>query len=80
MDLFLGPSLAGRYDGACSFRFDRIGGGGSITACFMYTLDERGLRIEYAAPEDIDGVTILRRAASPTVIYLYRDRGAGGEF
>ena len=78
MDLFLAPPLAGRYEGALSLRFDRIGGG-SVTVRFMYTLDERGLRIEYAPPEHIEGVTVLRRDASPTVIFFYRNREPGFE-
>lgn len=75
MDLFLGPGIEGRYDGAWTFRFDRIGGGPPVAIHFMYTLDDRGLRIEHLPPENLEGVTALYRAASPTVIYFYRGQG-----
>jgi hypothetical protein len=35
-------------------------------------MDDQGFRIEYAPPENLEGVTVTRRAASPTVIYFQR--------
>jgi hypothetical protein len=76
MRLFLGPSLADRYDGAFSLIFDGIGGSGAA-ANFMYTLDAQGFRIEYVPPDALEGFTVNRRAASPMVIYFYKDGRAG---
>jgi hypothetical protein len=77
MGLFLAPSLEERYDGAFSFTFNGVSAAGNSPAAgrrvhFMYTLDAQGLRIEYAAPEQLEGVTVTRRAASPMVIYFFK--------
>jgi hypothetical protein len=78
MRLFLADSLAGRYNGAFTLRFDTAGAGipgGSVQAAevdFMYTLDNRGFRIEYVPPTSRDGIVVARRASSPMVIYFYR--------
>jgi hypothetical protein len=77
MDLFLSSALASRSNGAFSLRFDRIGGGGPITVHFMYTPDERGLRVEHIPDDDIDGITVIRRASSPTVIYFFQNQASG---
>jgi hypothetical protein len=71
MRLFLSPSLTSPYTGAFSLVFNGIGGP-PVPVDFMYTMDDQGFRIEYAPPESLDGVTIIRRAASPTVIYFHR--------
>ncbi|MDR1025603.1 MAG: SH3 domain-containing protein [Treponema sp.] len=68
MDLYLGPDLQQRYQGAFSLRFD----GTSTPVRFMYTLDAQGLRIEYAPDTSMDHNMVARRASSPTVIYFYR--------
>jgi hypothetical protein len=39
---------------------------------FMYTLDDQGLRIEYVPPDNLERVTVTRRAAVPTVIYFFK--------
>lgn len=77
MGLFLAASLEDRYNGAFSFRFGGIETAGGAaeaggTVHFMYTLDSQGLRMEYVSPENIEGVTVTRRAASPMVIYFFR--------
>jgi hypothetical protein len=71
MGLFLGRDLEERYTGAFTLRFDGISGPG-IAVHFMYTLDDQGLRIEYVPPDNLDGVTVIRRAATPTVIYFFK--------
>ncbi|MDR1862873.1 MAG: SH3 domain-containing protein [Treponema sp.] len=79
MGLFLANSLADRYNGAFTLKFDTAGGlisSGSVSsraeADFMYTLDSQGFRIEYVPPSNRDGITVARRASSPMVIYFYR--------
>jgi hypothetical protein len=71
MRLFIAPAVTSPYTGAFSLNFNGIGGPG-VTVDFMYAIDDQGFRIEYAPPENIEGVTITRRAASPTVIYFHR--------
>jgi hypothetical protein len=71
MRLFLGPSLEGLYDGAFTLRFDGAGGAG-FPVHFLYTLDPQGLRLEHVGGENLDGLTVARRAASPMIIYFFR--------
>jgi hypothetical protein len=71
MGLFLAPDLEERYTGAFTLRFDSIGNT-DIRINFMYTSDDQGIRIEYAPPDNLDGVNVLRRAASPRVIYFFK--------
>ncbi|MDR2159775.1 MAG: SH3 domain-containing protein [Treponema sp.] len=83
MGLFLAPSLSGRYDGAFSLRFDgtlgtageapgETAGTGGIVLNFLYTLDDEGFRLEHVPADNLTGVTVTRRAVSPTVIYFVR--------
>jgi hypothetical protein len=82
MRLFLADSLAGRYNGAFTLRFDTAGAGISTASTraaevdFMYTLDNQGFRIEYVPPTSRDGIVVARRASSPMVIYFYRSEDA----
>jgi hypothetical protein len=71
MGLFLDAAPADRYDGAFTLKFDGAGGPGASVR-FCYTLDDQGLRIEYLPAEHVDGVTVTRRDASPTVIYFFK--------
>jgi hypothetical protein len=71
MGLFLGRDLEERYTGAFTLYFDGISGSG-IAVHFMYTVDDQGLRIEYVPPDNLEGVTVVRRAATPTVIYFFK--------
>jgi hypothetical protein len=71
MGLYLGHDLEKRYTGAFTLRFDGISGPG-IAVHFMYTVDDQGLRIEYVPPDNLDGITVIRRAATPTVIYFFK--------
>jgi hypothetical protein len=79
MRLFLANSLADRYNGAFTLRFDTAGAaipGSSASRAaevdFMYTLDNQGFRIEYVPPASRDGIIVARRASAPMVIYFYR--------
>jgi len=72
MDLFLTPSFEEFYTGACTFHFaDNFGR--EIPVYFMYLLDNQGLRLEAAPEFTIEGITVTRRAASPVVMYFFRD-------
>ncbi|MDR2476448.1 MAG: SH3 domain-containing protein [Treponema sp.] len=71
MDLFLGPSLEDRYNGAFTLHFN--GGGPAAQVHFLYTLDNQGFRLEAAPESSMEGVTLTRRAASPLVLYFFRD-------
>ena len=71
MDLFLGPGLEDRYNGAFTLHFD--GGEPAARVHFLYTLDNQGFRLEAAPQSSMDGVTLIRRAASPLVLYFFRD-------
>ncbi|GHV89402.1 lipoprotein [Spirochaetia bacterium] len=69
--LFLDAALTDRYNGAFTLRFDGAGGPGASVR-FCYTLDDRGLRIEYVPVENLNGVTVTRRSPSPIVIYFFK--------
>ncbi|GHV29111.1 lipoprotein [Spirochaetia bacterium] len=71
MDLFLGSDLEEQYSGAFTLIFDSINNAG-IAVHFIYTLDDQGLRIEYVPPDNLEGVTVTRRALAPTVIYFFK--------
>jgi hypothetical protein len=71
MGLFLGRDLEERYTGAFTLHFDGISGSG-IAVHFMYTVNDQGLRIEYIPPDNLEGITVIRRAAAPTVIYFFK--------
>jgi hypothetical protein len=75
MRLFLANSLNDRYNGAFTMQFDGIGSAGAQVN-FMYSLDSQGLRIEYAPQNSLDGVTVVRRASSPLVIYFFKTERA----
>jgi hypothetical protein len=72
MRLFLATSLRDRYNGAFTLRFDTVSRAAEAELDFMYTLDNQGFRIEYVPPSGKDGITVVRRASSPMVIYFYR--------
>ena len=77
MDLFLSSDLEDRYNGAFTMRFTNQGSGRQVLATLrcMYLLDNQGFRIEIAPDSSIDDVTVTRRAASPMVLYFFRDTG-----
>ena len=71
MGLFLSRDLEERYTGAFTLRFDGIAGLGA-EAHFMCAVDDQGLRIEYVPPDNLEGVTVARRAATPTILYFFK--------
>jgi hypothetical protein len=72
MRLFLGPSLEGFYNGAFTLRFDSADDAAGFPVHFLYTLDSQGLRLEHIGGENLNGTTVNRRAASPTIIYFFK--------
>ena len=77
MDLYLASGLRDRYEGAFSLIFDGINNTAG-TVRFMYSLDAQGFRIEHVPEANIDTVTVLRRSASPMVLFFYKsDRLTG---
>jgi hypothetical protein len=70
MRLYLANSLADRFTGAFTLHFDGIAGPGA-SADFMYTLETQGIRIEHAPQTSLNGVTVVRRASTPLVIYFF---------
>jgi hypothetical protein len=71
MGLFLDRDLEQRYTGAFILRFDGIAGTGA-ELYFMYTVDDQGIRIEYVPPDNLEGVTVMRRGATPTILYFFK--------
>ena len=71
MDLFLGTGLEDRYTGAFTMHFS--GGGAEAALRCMYALDNQGFRIEIAPESTIEDSTVVRRAASPMVLYFFKD-------
>ena len=71
MDLFLGTGLEDRYTGAFTLLFGNSGDE-AILRC-MYALDNQGFRIEIAPETTIEDNTVIRRAASPMVLYFFKD-------
>jgi hypothetical protein len=69
MDMFLGPVLEDRYNGAFTLRFT-----GTRTALrCIYNFDDQGFRIEIAPDSTIEDNTITHRAPSPMVMYFFKD-------
>ncbi len=65
--VFLDSSLENRYAGVFTLRF-----GGDTAVSFLYSFENAGLRVEYVSPACFDGVTVIRREVSPTVIYFFQ--------
>ena len=76
MDIFLASSLETRYTGAFSMHFvnSRNQGIEAMLYC-IYFLDSQGFRIEIVPESSIDGVTVAQRAASPMVLFFFKDEG-----
>jgi hypothetical protein len=76
MRLFLGESLASRYNGAFTFKFKSINGA-DIPVNFLYTIDSGsglgGIRLEYVPSANIDArKRVTGRDSSPVIIYFYQ--------
>ena len=72
MRLFLSAELEQNYDGAFTLRFDSVGSA-PVTADFIYNFDPFGLRIEHVPQTGLDGLTVVRRASAPLVIFFFRE-------
>lgn len=67
MRLYIDSSLEDRYTGAFTLQF----GGETVSDVdFLYSIEDQGLRIEYIPKTGIDGVTVIRKDMSPTVVYF----------
>jgi hypothetical protein len=73
MDLLIAGALEDRYNGAFTFRFRNLDGGGVSALRCMYWLDNQGFRIEIIPDSNIDDITVIRRGDSPMVLYFFRD-------
>ena len=71
MDLYISPSYEDRYTGAFTLHFSDIRQ--NNTFYFMYGIDSQGLRLEVIPEFGIEDMTVVRRAATPTIMYFYRD-------
>ena len=71
MRLHLAGTLEDVHDGAFTLHFDGINNPGARVD-FMYSLDTQGLRIEHAPGTSMDGMSVVRRASSPLVIFFFR--------
>jgi len=74
MRLYLADTMGDRYNGAITLNFDAIGAS-AIPVDFLYTFDSQGMRFEYAPKTSLDGVTVVRRASSPLVMYFFKNEG-----
>jgi len=71
MDLYISSSFEERFNGAFTLRFTDIRQNNTI--CFLYGLDNQGLRLEVVPEFGIEDTTVTRRASPPTVLYFFRD-------
>ncbi|MCL2442789.1 MAG: SH3 domain-containing protein [Treponema sp.] len=70
MDLYISPFLSDRYNGAFSLQFNDVR---DYTLYFLYGFSNQGLNLEIVPVSNIDDITVTQRAASPVVLYFYRD-------
>jgi hypothetical protein len=73
MDLFLDTALAERYNGTFTLRFSGSGGPETALLRCMYSLDNQGFRIEIVPESSVEEITVTRRAASPMVLYFFKN-------
>ena len=73
MDLFIDAALEDRYTGAFTLRFTDGGGSEAGTLPCMYVIDNQGFRIEIVPESTIEDSAVVRRAASPMVMYFYKN-------
>ncbi|MDR1374508.1 MAG: SH3 domain-containing protein [Treponema sp.] len=76
MGLYPDYALEDRYDGAMALNFSGIGGP-AVPVYFLYIIDDQGFHIEYIPPENVEGVTVMRRSANPLVIYFFKSQYRG---
>ncbi|MCL2800684.1 MAG: SH3 domain-containing protein [Treponema sp.] len=71
MDLYIASSYSDNFNGAFTLQFSDIRV--NNTLYFMYAIDNQSLRLEIIPDFGIEGVTVIRRASPPTVLYFFKD-------
>ena len=69
IDYFIDASLSPQYDGVLSFSFE----GMKAKVNFLYKIESNGIRLEDAAEARFEGNTLVRRGASPLVIFFEKN-------
>lgn len=69
IDYFIDELLSPQYDGVLSFSFE----GMKAKVNFLYKIEANGIRLEDAAEARFDGNTLVRRGASPLVIFFEKN-------
>ena len=69
IDYFIDASLSPQYDGVLSFSFE----GMKAKVNFLYKIEADGIRLEDAAEARFEGNTLVRRGASPLVIFFEKN-------
>jgi hypothetical protein len=71
-DHFLADGLAGKYDGALSFRFV---GAENRPVVFTFEYVSGGIRLAHVPPENIRDKVVLRESLSPVIIFFSFEEG-----
>ena len=69
IDYFIDELLSPQYDGVLSFSFE----GMKAKVNFLYKIEANGIRLEDAAEARFEGNTLVRRGASPLVIFFEKN-------
>ena len=69
IDYFIDSSLSPQYDGVLSFAFE----GMKDKVNFLYKIEANGVRFEDASEARFEGNTLVRRGASPLVIFFEKN-------
>ena len=69
IDYFIDASLSPQYDGVLSFSFE----GMKAKVNFLYKIETNGIRFEDASEARFEGTTLVRRGASPLVIFFEKN-------
>jgi len=73
LGLYQGVALEDRFEGVLTLSFeDPAAEGGAVKTVFLYRFDGQGLRLEYVPPQNVEGVSVARRAETPLVIFLFK--------
>ena len=69
IDYFIDASLSPQYDGVLSFSFE----GMKAKVNFLYKIEANGIRLGDASEARFEGTTLVRRGASPLVIFFEKN-------
>ena len=69
IDYFIDELLSPQYDGVLSFSFE----GMKAKVNFLYKIEANGIRLEDASEARFEGNTLVRRGASPLVIFFEKN-------